>query len=364
MLTEDFVKAALTDPIRAEELLNQQPELNSSTDFHVALVIGNLEQVQSALNDSRDPLKQGEPLAYVCFSCFAKPSSSLSTNLVETARLLLTLGANPNVPYIDERWPDNPLPYLYAATGLHNNPPLARLLLEHGAKVNDGESLYHSTEHPDHTCLRLLLEYGAREHLGISLKHMLDREDIAGMQILLDAGADPNDKNERGETALHWAVWRGRSTQTLSVLLDAGSDIHALRNDGRTAYAVAMLIGQTSAAEFLKSRGADTSTAPLNAATDAHLLPDLASVNAYDGVLTLLAAGVPVDTRGGNGGTALHWACWKGYPQMVALLLKQGASLTTQDTMYKGTPADWLAHGRQTSCDPQGNHDEVAKLLA
>jgi ankyrin repeat protein len=39
------------------------------------------------------------------------------------------------------------------------------------------------------------------------------------------------------------------------VLLDAGSDINALRNDGRTAYAVAMLIGQTSAAEFLKSRG-------------------------------------------------------------------------------------------------------------
>jgi ankyrin repeat protein len=360
---DDFVKAALTDLTSADALLKQHPELNASLDFHIALVLGNLEQVRRALNDSPELLKQDQPLAYVCFSHFAKPSSQRSNNLVETARLLLTLGADPNVPYIDQRWPDNPLPYLYAATGLHNNPWLARVLLDGGAKVDDGESLYHSTEHPDHTCLRLLLEHGASENLGISLKHMLDREDMAGMRILLDAGADPNDRNERGETALHWAVWRGRSAETLAVLLDAGADLNARRSDGRTAYAVAMLIGQTSSAEFLKSRGADTSIAKLEAETDSHLLPDLASVNSYDAVRTLLAAGVPVDTRGGNGGTALHWACWKGYPEMVALLLEHGASVTIQDTTYQGTPAEWLTHGQQNGADADSNHAAVAKLL-
>src|SRR5205823_1893029 len=90
------------------------------------------------------------------------------------------------------------------------------------------------------------------------LMHMLDREDLAGLQLLLAAGADPNHTNHRGDTALHWAVWRGRSAESIAALLDHGAAIDARRADGRTAYAVAIQSGQTATASLLESRGAST----------------------------------------------------------------------------------------------------------
>ena len=54
-----------------------------------------------------------------------------------------------------------------------------------------------------------------------ALKHMLDREDMEGLQALLAAGVDPDEVNDRGETALHWAVWRGRG----AAIVAAGGEI-------------------------------------------------------------------------------------------------------------------------------------------
>jgi ankyrin repeat protein len=123
--------------------------------------------------------------------------------LVETARVLLRHGADPNAFFLPEDLPNNPLSCIYAATGLNNNPALALALLEGGANRNDGESLYHSTEHHDLACMKLLLSHDAKVEGTNALKHMLDSEDSEGLQLLLDAGADPNETNEQGATALH-----------------------------------------------------------------------------------------------------------------------------------------------------------------
>jgi ankyrin repeat protein len=64
--------------------------------------------------------------------------------------------------------------------------------------------------------MKLLLAHGALPAGTNALKHILDREDREGLQLLLAAGANPDDVNTRGETALHWAVWRGRSPQSIA----------------------------------------------------------------------------------------------------------------------------------------------------
>ena len=313
---------------------------------------------------------------------------SRAGQLVDTARMLLDRGADPNASYIPEDWPDSPLPCLYGATGLNNNPALALALLEAGARPNDSESLYHSTEHDDMACVKLLLEHGATPAGSNALKHMLDREHPEGLRLLLAAGADPNEVNQRGETALHWAVWRGRSTQAVALLLDSGAHLDARRNDGRTAYAMAVNSGQTEIAALLETRGAATDLAALDrfmgacAAADAgqlhrllaeapriavtpeneRLLPDLASNIARLRVRALLAAGMPVDARGEAGGTALHWACWKGYADLVKVLIDHGASMTIEDSQFHGTPPGWFDHGRRNCGQCDGDYPQVARL--
>ena len=360
-----FVDAATSDLQKAEELLGAHPELTGG-GFHVWLVLGDSLAVAKDLSAYPELAtapgghSKCVPLVYTCFSRYGSAASGRSSGIVETARVLLRHGADPNAAFTPEDLPDNPLSCLYAATGMNNNPELARVLLEAGAKPNDGESLYHSTEHADFACLKLLLQYGATPQAN-ELKHMLDREERNGLQLLLDAGADPNLPNERGETALHWAVWRGRSAASVQTLLDRGAAIDAKRHDGRTAYALAILGGQSEIAMLLERCGASTEMPPLNTPGSERLLPDLTQSHRTEAVRELLAAGIPVDTRGEAGGTALHWACWKGYADIAELLLERGASTAIEDTMFHATAAGWYEHGKE-NCG-EGDYEAVAQVL-
>ncbi len=393
-LADKFIDTALEDLAAAEEMLGSHPEIDGAGLF-VDLVLGNSARVERAIATSpalateKGGPRNWEPLLYVCSSRFAAAHSKRAGDLTATARLLLARGADPNAFYIHEHWPNSPLPCLYAASGLNNNVELTSLLIDAGAKLDDGESLYHSLEHADLACFRLLLERGASAGSPNVLNHMLDREELDGVRRLLAAGADLRKVNQRGETSLHWAVWRGRSAAIVEALLDAGADIDARRpQDGRTAYAIALLSGQTETARLLASRGANTELTEIDsfvgacAAADgpelarllasapqgtlpedyARLLPDLASSHSTGAVRGLLAAGVPVDTRGEHGGTALHWACWKGYADLAKLLLDHGASLTVEDFSFHATPVGWLDHGRRNSHEC-GDFDLTARVL-
>ena len=387
-LVDSFIDVAVSDYSRAKSLLASHPKI-AAAGFYVALVLGNAKMVERTLRESPSLAKEKsgpqncEPLLYVCFSRFANPKSPQAGGLVEVARLLLEHGADPNTASFEI--PNNPLSCLYAASGLNNNLELSRLLLEAGANPNDNESLYHSTEHPDLACFKLLLKHGAEPRGSNALKHMLDRELFEGVRLLLDAGADPNERNHRDETALHWAVWRRRSAQVIAALLNAGADFNAKRSDGRTAYALAKLSGQIEIANLLAARGADTTLsavdsfiasadsagtiegAPLpssiNFSGNERLLPDLTMTHNIAAVRALLSAGVPVDSRGEHGATALHWACWHGLSDFVKLFLEHGASLTIEDEQFHGTPPGWFGHGVHNCNNPHGDYAEVARLL-
>ena len=93
------------------------------------------------------------------------------------------------------------------------------------------------------------------------------------------------------------------------------------------------------------------------------LLVDLTEMHCTPAVKALLDGGVPVNALGLHGATPLHWACWKGYPDLVALLLSHGASLTIEDTQYHATPLGWLEHGSQYCRESGSDHPQVARLL-
>ena len=387
----EFVEAAFNNLRQAREVLAGHPEL-AEADFYSALVFGNVQRVTKDLKESPEkamakggPLKC-EPLIYVCFSRFADGSVGSANNFATVARLLLQQGANPNTAYDDPRWPANPLPCLYAAAGLNSNVELATVLLDAGANPNDGESLYHSTEHADLRALKLLLERGAIPKGSNALKHMLDYESVEGVRLLLAAGADPNEVNERGETALHWAVRRGRSATVLAALVRAGANVDARRKDGRTAFAMAKMSGQAEAVMALHRSGANMEISPIDSLLGVCALADekgipllvasarppmplpveyetflveFAASHEVGAVRALLAMGVSIDSRGEHGATALHWACWKGYADLVALLLSRGASTDIKDDSYHATAVGWFQHGRENA---HGSNDHYAAV--
>lgn len=378
-----FIDAAVSDGRRARYLLKSHPGLTQG-GFYVDLVLGHADQVATALkeNPKLATAKSGpqvcEPLLYLCFSRFAAPTSPMAAGLVDTARVLLANGADPDAAFTDED--GHALSALYAASGIVRNPDLTRLLLEAGANPNDGESLYHACENNDLTCLKLLLDHGAEPDRANALKRMLDREDAEGLALLLAARADPNLRNEAGNTALHWAVRRTRSPEIIGQLLDDGADINAVRNDGRTAYAMAALSRQTEVADLLRTRRADTSLSALDAyvaglsetlppledvatAESATLLTHLVESYHADSIAALLVAGAPVNAKGDGGGTALHWACWNGYADIIRILISAGAALDIKDDSYQATPAGWLHHGSQFSQNPRGDYGQGLRLL-
>ncbi len=259
-----------------------------------------------------------------------------------------------------------------------NDVEKVRELLAQGADPNDGESFYHSTEHRDLGSLRLLLAHGARVKGSNAVNHMLDREDPVGLRLLLVAGADLEENAIHGASALQWAIFRRRGAEIVTMLLDAGAKIDSVGSDGRHAYARAALSGMTQVAQLLASRGADTSLSPLEraiaeggdyppyngSAKDAKVMAAQAAMHRTEVVKQLIEAGYPVSARGDElGATPLHWACWKGYPDLAELLLAHGASLSIEDSRFNATPAGWLDHGMKNCHEHGADYGSVRRMI-
>jgi ankyrin repeat protein len=77
-----------------------------------------------------------------------------------------------------------------------------------------------------------------------------------------------------------------------------------------------------------------------------------------DALRLLLDAGENPDRYNPQGmhshATPLHQAALAGHLSVVRMLVEHGASLTIEDTVYRGTPIDWARHGDQR---------EVAEIL-
>ena len=100
--------------------------------------------------------------------------------------------------------------------------------------------------------------------------------------------------NDRGATALHLAVWKGKRP-IARILLEAGLDLSKGNEDGNTALHIAALEGH------------------------------------WDLVDELLNHGASINTQNNDGQTSLHLAAAKGNNEVIQFLLDRGADLTSSD---------------------------------
>jgi ankyrin repeat protein len=79
----------------------------------------------------------------------------------------------------------------------------------------------------------------------------------------------------------------------------------------------------------------------------------------------MLELGIPLETRGDNGATALHAAAYSGSADTVQLLLRRGADIEARDTTWNSTPLDWAAvgSGERPTNAPEPDWPKTVRIL-
>lgn len=380
---------------KAKTILAANKELTVSSIF-AAAVMGEFNIVKDMLSeDASLATKAGgpenaEPLLYLSFSCFLK-NPEYNDRFIQTAKLLIEQGANPNAFYLQKDDPyERQLSCLYGVIGIAGNTAVAKVLLEAGADPNDGESLYHAAELPRNDCLELLYQYQVDLNATPALFRKLDFDDYFGVKWFLEHGADLDMTLGDQGTPLHWAVFRGRSLSIIELLLKHGAHVNIQRPDGKTAYMLAVRYGRTEIAELLSRHGALTDVDSIDylfgtyAIADEHsirsmlndepslisklsvpdrmMLLEFAEMNKAETVNLMLDTGFDSSIMRDEG-TALHIASWFGHIETVRILIKHKASLTLNNA-YGGTPLDSAIHGSIHCLSPRkGLHAAVVEDL-
>jgi ankyrin repeat protein len=387
-----LVHAALGGRLdRVEALLEHDPGLARS-GFDVALVLGDSSVVAATLDRDRGALLREvsdtgkRPLSCCCHSACLRPQSPRAAAVLETIGLLLDRGADPNEVHYNEY---GAMSVLYGVAGAAHNPAATRLLLERGANPDDGESVYHACEGDETTCLEILLDAGATVRGTNALGNAMG--DARKVRILLERGDLRPDGPE-----LRSALLRAIQDEVAELLIAHGAALDARDRDGLTPYSRAVRRGDVSLMALLERAGAPTEIDPVAEwlgavlrgdreqvarcvaanpdlpsrlrASDAELLPMWASAGENTGVARLLDAGIPLDARGIDDGTALHYAGLWGRPSTVALLLARGAEVDLMGGPREapGTALDWTAWGSRVlpgATDRLDGYLESARLL-
>ncbi|MFG6449108.1 ankyrin repeat domain-containing protein [Roseateles sp. BYS180W] len=136
---------------------------------------------------------------------------------------------------------------------------------------------------------------------------------------LLGAGADVNARDEQGYTPLHQAIREESANAVKALLASAELDVAAITPAGETPLMLAAIKGQLGWCQALVQRGAPVNEPGWNA------LHYAASGPSHEVVAWLLKQGATVDARAPNGNTALMMALGYGSISAAELLLQAGA---------------------------------------
>ena len=390
---------------RARSLLADNPHI-ATANIHTAAALGNDSAVRQFIQvEPANATRKGGPygwdaLTHLCFSRFLRLDAERSDGFVAAAKMLLRAGADANSGFFSDEHQPQPAweSVLYGAAGVAHHAELTKLLLDHGADPNDGETEYHAPEGFNNRPMEIIVESGKLASAGLTtmLHRKLDWTNYSGVLWLLDHAADPNAVSHWGNRALDHAIGRDNPLEFLEALLDYGADPCLTTPAGINSFVRAASSGRADVLDLFEKRGftyyfegiaaflaacarGDATTARELTLVDPDILPQLkshhpevlanfAGAGNTNGVRILLDQGFDIDSRtnhpGSKGNTALHVAVWRERLETVELLLARGAAI--EATNPRGdTPLALAARAQveMSEWTPHESADVLAALL-
>ena len=178
-----------------------------------------------------------------------------------------------------------------------------------------------------------LLSVGPVTYAG-ALHDAAKSGDLEQVQLLIVQGVDVNGKAIREESPLIIASLAGNG-EIVNYLLQRGADINARSASGLTALHAAAYAGQTEIVSLLIAKGAPVNdvsnrfeTTPLHLASEENQVETVRALLRHDADMTVVEI---------NGYSAMTQAGWRGYWDVVDLLLANGAVCQGVDIA-----GDWL----------------------
>jgi ankyrin repeat protein len=375
----------------AMRILQSHPEI-AKESLYTAIVCGEVEEVarhlqlnaqlvnqksspspsaRDAAGNADDIFKDLEPKSWVplLYLCFTRlPLEKVSDNALTIARLLLDLGADPNVYFMagDSRY--TPLVGVIGE-GEEDRPPhpqrdaITRLLLERGAEPYDTQVIYNIHFHGKILWyMQLMHEFsvkagrqadwddpnwhmldmggygcGARWHLWVAI----EQNDLELAEWCLTHGANPNAPPPRAQSlpqcSLYEQALRVGHAEIAELLVRYGAERHAIDLAGPQAFIAACVrLDQVEAKkliddhpEYLKSSEAFTMAARKDSADIASFLLDL---------------GMPLEAEFDHKLRPLHLAASHDAIEVARLLIRRGAEVDPVESNWNNTPLDFAVY--------------------
>lgn len=263
-----LVEAALAgDDARAQGILERWPDLPERSR-PCALALGDSAAAQGWSRATvNEPLAHGwPPLLHLLNSRYRAGDEETNAQRLTIAKTLTALGADVNCGLREADTIRGYRTALGAAIGRVRSAALAKLLLNAGADIDDGPTLYEGSamweavRWRDTESLRALLAAKPPQwHVCHALPHALRWNDVDLIELLLRNDGDPNwNMGAWGfkGTCLHEAVVLDADAAVVQALLAHGANVDQPDRDGRTPLAIAACLNRQALAALLREHGA------------------------------------------------------------------------------------------------------------